>query len=607
MKKRTSFIFSVIYYILYFLYILLLINPKLIFHYQQLGFSYSKYFLFEYLSYPGGIAEYLSLFLFQFNQFLIIGAIIFTGYIYLINTITGQIIINNENTTYYLFKYLPGILIAGLQANYSFHLVFIITILFLLSLFYIQIILFKKHTNSIFHIISIPIIYCIIYYLLGGLAFLIFSLSHIIYLIFEKKKKSIIHILIILFISALIPYASSKLIFLINFKDAYIKFIPYYFYYKPNLLIYCFYFYLPVALIISKIVQFIQIHKWGISRQNKLFIGQIIQYVLIIVSFLAIVYFTFDKNQKLKILVDYNSYNGNWEKVIDLTIKNQLEDRLIVFHFNRALYNTGKLNQNMFDIPQIWGIDGLFLGRFMVRETLLPTTLLCIDLGHINEAIHWGNEAISQIENSPQIIEQLIISNIIADKFQSAKLYINELKYYPFQRKKAIKFEKYLNNISISEINSLVKEKREIMPTVDFIVDRQTPQYDLIRILENKNNNKMAFEYLMAYCLLNNDLVTFMKYFHYGKNFHYQSIPKIYEEALIIYLYELQKSGKTLENIKISKEILNDFNEYLSVLQKNKGDKTNAHDELEEKFGNTYWYYIHYISPVTTNKKITIK
>ena len=125
MRKKIPTLFSVLYYLLFFLYVLLIINPELIYHYQQQGFSFSKYFLYEYLSYPGGIAEYISLLLFQLNILLVTGAILYTLLVLIINNIAGCLISEKNNIIYDLLKFLPGILIAGLLTNYSFHPVFI--------------------------------------------------------------------------------------------------------------------------------------------------------------------------------------------------------------------------------------------------------------------------------------------------------------------------------------------------------------------------------------------------------------------------------------------------------------------------------------------------
>ncbi len=261
----------------------------------------------------------------------------------------------------------------------------------------------------------------------------------------------------------------------------------------------------------------------------------------------------------------------------------------------------------MFEYPQVWGLDGLFINRHFANEVLLPSTQLYFELGLINEAIQYGNESISQNDNSPLIIEQLIISNIVSDKYKSAQIYINQLKGFRFFKKKALEYEKYINGVGVPHIDSLVMLKREIMPVTDFIVKRHEPQSDLMNMLKDNLNNKMAYEYLMAAFLLENNLASFVKYYSVGKKFDYKAIPVIYQQALISYNYELMRQDKPMRQINVSKEVLDDFNEYMAIFAEFEGDKDAAQNKLKENFKNTYWYYLHYVSPVTNKAEIVVQ
>ncbi len=609
MKSKYSNIFSIFFFLIFFLYILFFIKPELVYHHQLSGFSFDKYSLLEYLAYPGGIAECLSLFLFQFNIYPVAGALVYTLITFLVVFITGKIISSYKPfPLHYILMYLPGILIAGLFTDYSLHLVLILTVLILLLFFYVFTSILKRFKNPFIRIISFVILSGLTYYISGGLAFLIFSLSAFIYILSKTGARSVFFAVTVVVVALAVPYLASRLVFFISFKDAYFKLIPPYYYYEANILLYSIYFYLPYVLLVMIVVGTAPELDTAIAGQPEKMPAVLwAQYIFLVLLFIVVVHFKFQKEQKHNILVDYYAYNKQWDKLLYLVKQKPSEDRLIQFHTNRALYHTGRLSESMFDYPQVWGVDGLFLSRYLIPGVLLPITELYMDLGHINDAVHWGNEAYSQNEDSPQILEQLIISNIIDNNYKSAQLYINSLRKYMFFRKKADEYERYINNEDMPDIDKIVKEKRSIMPVNDFVVNRQLPYRDLISLLGDNKYNKMAFEYLMAYFLLNNDLASFMKFISYAGNFGYRHIPESYEEALILYAYELQKRGKTLGNLKLSRKTLDSFTDYLSILEKYKGDRASAKGELEKKYGNTYWFYIHYVSPVTTKKKIIIK
>jgi len=402
------------------------------------------------------------------------------------------------------------------------------------------------------------------------------------------------------------PWYASQKLFYVTLKDAYLAITPYYFIYKPGILLYCLYLYIPAVVLTDRLFVIILKRKDEDPSPQKN-TGIVMQYLLVIVAGIILCFAVFPKAQKHKLLIDYYSYLGRWEDVLTLAREKPSEDRLVQFHTNRALYHMGKLHEQMFDYPQTMGVDGLFLTRFLMPEILIPTTQLCIDMGFINEAIHWGNEAISQNENSPQILEQLIITNIIATNYQAAQLYINTLKANPFFRKTAVHYEKYINGDKISAIDALVKAKREIMPSLDFVVNRKSPQLDLIHILNSNPGNKMAYEYLEAYFLLKNDIASFVEFFPLGKSFNYEHMPRDFQEALALYVFELRRRGKDLPKLSLSKEVVSDFNNYLSVIQQHNGDLTRAKSELRRTYGNTYWFYVHYVSPVTNKQQLQAK
>jgi hypothetical protein len=607
MIKKIHLIAAPLFYLAFFLYSLLVVNPVLIFHHQQLGFSFTNRFLQEFIQYPGGIAEYLSLFLFQFASGPFAGALLYTLLAFLLMTLTYTLVPRGFKKYGVILSFIPAVIVAGLMASYSFHLVFFISVVLILAFLNILDLLIKKQLRFAPFLILVLLLMAIAYYTTGGFYFMIFSLSVFLCLAGEKSVKTRTTAIVVLILCVLMPLISSKVLFYITTKDALLKTIPYYYSYKPGGFFYSLFFYIPLFLFVTRLLftfPTIKVKLSGFVEEKSSL--TVLQYATVFIAGILLCFFVFPATQKHKIQVDYYSYTGQWDKLLALVAANPSEDRLIQFHTNRALYHTGKLHEKMFDYPQTMGVDGLFLTRFLMPEILVPTTQLYIDMGYINEALHWGNEAISQNENSPQILEQLILANIIAMNYQPAQLYINNLKSNPIFRKKAIHYEQYIQGGNSPEIDSLVRTKRRIMPSADFVVKRSSPQLDLINLLNNKDN-KMAYEYLQAYFLLKNDLASFVQYFPMGKKYQYPHVPVVFQEALVLYAFELRRRGKDLPKLKLDSDIIKKFNNYMSVIQFYNGDLQKAKSELERNFGNTYWFYVHYLSPVTTKKTIIVK
>ncbi|MBN1924352.1 MAG: hypothetical protein JW798_00825 [Prolixibacteraceae bacterium] len=590
-----------------FLLLFLWVRPELAFQAQQLGFSTSETFLCEYAAYPGGLAEYVALWFFQFFYYPFWGALIYTALLALLTLLIRASLFNKVGKFSFVLQFIPLLFAALLLTGYWFHSYFIFAFLFICLFFVLFKIIIGSKLATLTQLILTFLIFVPAYYIIGGFPFLILTGSSIILLMFEESKGRYYKIFFLLALYLSLPLIIARWFAFISYHDAFLKLVPFFHKTQPGFLLYAFLFSLPLVLLLSKACSYT-----GKGNTKRTFINsayfQLLQLTVILIVIITGTILTNNKTEKFKLTINYLAHNGRWDELLDLAGKKPSSDRLVQFQTSRALFHTGQLPEKMFNYPQEWGVDGLFLTRYFEDEILLPSSELFFDLSYINEAIHYGNEAMSQNENSPLATEQLILANLAAGKEESAMLYINELKTYPVFYKKALKYERYTKGgPDIEGIGNIINEKARLMPVTDFIVNRKEPQVDLLNILSDHPNNKMAYEYLMALYLLNNDLASFVRYYSLGKQFGYQAIPTLYQQALLLYTYELNRQGKKFAQLNYRKENIEMFTEYLSVLKKYNGNRPDAQKELKQKFGNTYWYYIHYVSPVTTNRKIVVQ
>jgi hypothetical protein len=581
------------------------VKPELAYHLQQLGFSTSKTFLHEMRGYPGGLAEYLSIFLFQYSFNSYTGSIV-DGILFFVLLILSYSLFHRRKSAIDTFLiFCPSIITVMLMIDYNTHPVFPILVIIQFLFAKLALNVLGSKLNKVLKLGLLTILLASFYYIAGGFVFLVLCISLFIWTLFSLKiTKSYLEILTIVVLAAVIPTIASYFL-LITPQDAYMHLVPYFCNNKPGYLLYASVLALPAILILQLPLRF-RIKNLGIKKGFlKSEWLQLLQTLMMIGVLGYCLFYNFNEKQKLqhKIQIDKLAYEQKWDEVLTMAKRYNLDDRVSQFHVNRALYFTGNLTDSLFTFPQKYGIDGLFLTRSFSDEMLLPSTELFFDLSFMNEAIHFANEAIAQKENSPYLIDQLILAYLVTDKKDAAQLYINVLKDFPVFKKKAENYQKFLNGEGFTEIDKLIQEKRSLMPVTDFKVNRQVPSEDLLNILIDHPQNKMAYEYMMACFLLNNDLASFMKYYSVGRNLKYDKIPSLFQQAIVLYSYELNRKGKRMGNLRLDKEIVNQFNEYISILGKNEGDKEAALPELKDKFGTTYWFYVHYTSPASNNKK----
>jgi hypothetical protein len=607
MKNKLLHLLNTLLFVTFSVLLLVVIKPELIYHLQQLGFTTSTRFLNEFLAYPGGVAEYLSLFLFQFSIKPIGGAIVGLFLLLAVFLLTKAILHNSPFKMDALLNLIPVVFMGILFTDYTLHPVFFVFILLLYAFF----VLFKLSADSqlpvVFQLIIFALLFPLAYYTMGGFAYLVLTGTAILHLLLSKRKDLLAGVLLLVLLAYILPLLAQKIFFITN-KDAYFKLVPYFSKLKPSLMIYLSIFSLPFIILVQKGGQFFVKAKSERGKSSPSSEGFKAAQVLFMIAVLLVgIFIHVNKDLKHKLKVDYLAHYRKWDELLKLVESQPSNDRLVNFQTTRALYHKGVLTEKLFDYPQTWGVDGLFLTRYFDNDILLPSTELLFDLAYINEAVHIGNEALSQNEYSPFMIEQLVLASLADNKYPSAMVYTKALKQIPVYRKKAETYERFINGENNQELTTLIKEKQALKPVNDFMVDMKSPDSDLLNILNDRPKNKMAYEYLMAYYLLNNDLGSFVSYFGMGQQLGYKKIPKVFQEALILYIFNMQQQGKQVSHVPIDNEITSRFRDYLSVVGKNNGNLEQARPELEKQFGNTYWFYINFTSPITNNKKVVVE
>jgi hypothetical protein len=109
-------------------------------------------------------------------------------------------------------------------------------------------------------------------------------------------------------------------------------------------------------------------------------------------------------------------------------------------------------------------------------------------------------------------------------------------------------------------------------------------------LLEQNKLNRMAFEYLMALYLLRGQLDKFSQNFHRLDDFGYAEVPRLYEEALLLYVVRAQEPFD-LRGREISPASRRRFEAFNEVLNRHRKDFRAAYGELARDFADTYFFY----------------
>lgn len=301
-------------------------------------------------------------------------------------------------------------------------------------------------------------------------------------------------------------------------------------------------------------------------------------------------------NNRERILLEANSSVNakEWENVLRCAKRYRGDNQLIDYFKNMALYHLGRMPYDLLDYSQTSGATSLYLpwtgegirseyGHYIYEQ-----------LGYINEAHRWAFESMVVNGETAPLLLNLIRYNILMERPYVALRFINVLKKSIFYHKKAMQYEEIVFTGRIPDLKILKYDKDE--PNRFANVINLGPEF--IYILKKQPDNRMAFEYLMSFLLLSNDLPRFMENLRLIDNFIYPEMPHIYMEAMYYYKMSLPRGEFEKLGFDISPETEERFKEYFTL------SKTNNIDLLEKKFGNTYWFYINHKSSHSRNSLI---
>lgn len=355
-----------------------------------------------------------------------------------------------------------------------------------------------------------------------------------------------------------------------------------------------------LALLLLSFLHLVTTKQWGfIRRMRWITIRGKRTNVILTLSVIAIYagvssyvfVHSFNMRERIMLLAEKSVKEKKWDEVLIQTRKymdSGRNNQLISYFHHLALYHSGNLPYTLFDYPQKLGVKALYLPWNSDSRESEYGHFLYEDLGYINEAQRWEFEAmVVWGETAPHLLN-LARYNIVNGRPAVAQRFINLLKQSLFYKKEAESLERQLLTGEVSGLRVTLPQTEETPVRFANVINIGP---ELQYLCEQDSTNRMAFEYLMGHLLLSNDVVRFADNLKFIRNFSYPTLPPVYEEAL--YIYKLGVGDETFAQtgFTISEQTEKRFRQYYN-LYANKDMQ-----RLQAEFGNTYWYYLNFISP----------
>ena len=615
---------SLVFFILFYLYLWLEVDLRLMYHGGGMIRNFPPFFrgwefFHRFTSYPGGPVEYLSAFLSQFFHYSWAGALVVTLQTWLICLCIDVIISAVNGARYYWIRFAPPILMLILYNQYVFYFPTIMALL--VSLAFVCLYLRITPRGKILDLIVFIVLSVVLYTLAGG-AYLHFAALCAAYELFFRSRRQMVPLYLL---SALmIVCVEGIFAFGVRPLDAFANLLPFnwkiLFYGRRRITIVYILYLLPFVAVIGfglwgffarKSVQLpgqaggsdasireaekeVSNGPVGERKLSRGIISWIIESRFLFIFILAVfaAYFSHNSDRKAFLAIDYYSYQRDWPKV--LTAGRYLPNNyFILAAVNRALYHTGRLSSDMFSYPQ--HPDALFLISKELVEADWHRFDIYFDVGQMSMAEHSLAESMEIYGERPMILKRLAMINMLKGNVNTARIYLGSLGKTLFDSGWANNYLHLLETDPSLSTDHEIQHLRQIA-TVEKEYDsvsRLDMEKELLILLRKNRQNKMAFEYLMALYLLRGQLDKFVQNLNRLDDFDYAGIPRVYEEAILLYMTNTKKTVD-LRGRRISDRSRQRFNGFAQILAGYRSDRQAAMNDLAKDYGNSYLYYYAY-------------
>jgi hypothetical protein len=547
-------------------------------------FLFSADYVSSYFVKPGGLSDFLGNFLTQFYFYSWVGALLIAVLLTLLQVMVWQVSRKLGAKPVFLpFTFVPSVLFWSLLCDENYLLGGVIAMLILGVFILLCMQFITGWKRMVFLLISLPVLY----WLIGG-AFVLLALFVIGYELISRQLKTgqlltlgvaallLVVVLPLLAKRIIQQYPLSRLCIGVN-----------YYRFPVNV---------PVAIgIIGLLIASLPyLLRWLSAklRSGKAVFLIVFQLAVVAGGGLMLIRNSADMAKEEVMAYDFNVRMRKWDRVIAMAEKKKPSTPLSVTCLNLALAKMDLLGERMFAYYQN-GVGGLIPD--FVRDYTIPMIAgeVYYHLGFVNTAQRLAFEAMEALpdyQKSARSVMRLAETNIINGDYAVATKYLHLLQQTFYYREWATKALQTINDEKLIDQHPEWGWLRKCRTREDFLFSEKEKDMMLGILFRQNPENRMAFEYLMAYCLLSKDLQHFVEYFPLGKSLNYKAIPKSYQEALI-YVWGLTHPDP-IQTIPyaIGNGVKNRVRQYQRIYT----GQMNAEPALRDQFADTYWYYLHF-------------
>ena len=554
--------------------------------YQMFLFD-TGYFL-ERIVLPGGLADYISEFLVQFYYMPVLGGAIIALLLIGIQAVVWGLMKQygaRHDFPGYLLSFLPSIALWCAMGDQNVLLSFVVALFGALLMGWIHNRFHNRLVKVVFELVSTALVY----WFLGPVVFLYAVLMIGDTLKNALQKGSILSgigysacILVltvawILLTTQTLQYPVSRLFLGLNY------------YRYPGVTFLLIYIVMALAAFIP-FLGMVHPHSSALQKWQKSKWVMVASYVIVLFASVWGIRTSFDELTYEMIDYDFWIRTEQWNKIIEHAEKKPATSPLGVSSVNLALSQTGQLPDRLFEFYQN-GAEGLFPAFTRDMTSPVSTSEVFYRLGMVNDAERYmfeAQEAIPNFRKSARLTRRIAECEIINGNYEVAAKLLRRLQKTLFysnwanQTMALLGNEKAINRHPVYGKLRKYREKKQ-----DFLFSDREMDQMLGLLFLNDNHNRMAYEYLMCYELLQRDMEKFMQYYPLGRFVGYDHIPRSFQEILIGNWMKTHSDPRTIPYSVDAQNVNNTLN-FIQLYMQNPKDPQLS----QQPYVSNAWHYV---------------
>ena len=554
--------------------------------YQMFLFD-SGYFL-ERIVLPGGLADYISELLVQFYYMPVLGGAIIALLLIGIQAVVWGLMKQygaRHDFPGYLLSFLPSIALWCAMGDQNVLLSFVVALFGALLMGWIHNRFHNRLVKVVFELVSTALIY----WFLGPVVFLYAVLMIGDTLRNAKQKGNVLSgigysaVILILTIAWILlstqtlQYPVSRLFLGLNY------------YRYPGVTFLLIYIVMALAAFIP-FLGMLHPHSSALQKWQKSKWVMVASYVIVLFASVWGIRTSFDELTYEMIDYDFWIRTEQWNKIIEHAEKKPATSPLGVSSVNLALSQTGQLPDRLFEFYQN-GAEGLFPAFSRDMTSPISTSEVFYRLGMVNDAERYmfeAQEAIPNFRKSARLTRRIAECEIINGNYEVAAKLLRRLQKTIFysnwanQTMALLGNEKAINRHPIYGKLRKYREKKQ-----DFLFSDREMDQMLGLLFLNDKSNKMAYEYLMCYVLLQRDFNKFMQYYPLGRFVGYDHIPRSFQEILIEQWMKTHNDPRTIPYSVDAQNVNNTLN-FIQIYLRNPKDPQLS----QQPYVSNAWHYM---------------